>query len=165
MGYFPGEMTTHLFETELWLPVPREKVFPFFADARNLEAITPPWLNFQILTPGEIPMRVGAIIDYQLRLRGFPVRWRTEITGWNPPESFVDEQRRGPYRLWRHTHTFQDQNGGTLCLDRVEYAVPGGALINRLFVRQDVAKIFRYRAETLKKLFGQTGQLAVQRAK
>jgi len=71
-------VTTHTFETELWLPVPREKVFPFFADARNLEVITPPWLNFTVLTPGEIPMRAGAIIDYKLRIHGLPVRWRME---------------------------------------------------------------------------------------
>lgn len=146
-------MKTHLFETELWLPVPREKVFPFFANARNLEAITPPWLNFQILTPGEIPMHVGALIDYKLRVHGLPVRWRTEITGWNPPESFCDEQRRGPYRLWRHTHIFTEKDGGTLCRDRVEYAVLGGLLINKLFVRRDVETIFAYRAEALKKHF------------
>ncbi len=149
-------MKTFVFETELWLPLTCAKVFPFFADARNLEVITPPWLNFKIVTPGEIPMRVGATIDYQLRLRGFPVNWRTEITGWNPPFSFKDEQRRGPYLLWRHTHTFADFNGGTLCGDRVAYAVPGGALVNRLFVRRDVEKIFAFRGEALKKHFAAT---------
>jgi ligand-binding SRPBCC domain-containing protein len=147
-------MTKHVFETEQWLPVSREKVFPFFADARNLETITPPWLNFHVLTPGEIPLRTGALIDYQLRIHGLPVRWRTEITGWKPPVSFVDEQRRGPYRLWRHTHTFEEKDGGTLCRDHVEYAVPGGALVNWLFVRQDVKRIFAYRATVLKKHFG-----------
>ena len=146
-------MTTHLFETELWLPVPRENIFPFFADARNLEVITPPWLNFKILTPGEIPMRVGVLIDYQIRIHGFPVCWRTRIADWNPPVSFVDEQLRGPYRLWHHTHTFVEKDGGTLCKDRVEYAVPGGALVNKFFVRRDVEKIFAYRAEALKKHF------------
>lgn len=146
-------MTTHSFETEIWLPAEREKVFPFFADARNLEVITPPWLHFHILTPGEIPMRAGALIDYRLRIHGLPVRWRTEITAWNPPHGFVDEQRRGPYRLWRHTHTFTPQAGGTLCHDRVDYAVPGGALVNRLLVRRDVERIFAYRAEALKKHF------------
>lgn len=146
-------MTTHLFETELWLPVPRENVFPFFADARNLEIITPPWLNFKILTTGEIPMRVGALIDYQIRIHGIPVHWRTEIAGWDPPHSFVDQQLRGPYRLWRHTHTFEERDGGTLCGDRVEYAVPGGALVNKLFVRRDVEKIFAYRAMKLKASF------------
>ena len=146
-------MTLHIFETELRLPLPPEKVFPFFADAHNLETITPPWLNFRILTPGAIPMRAGTLIDYQIRIHGFPVCWRTEITAWDPPFSFRDEQRRGPYRVWRHTHTFEAVDGGTLCRDHVTYAVPGGALINRLFVRRDVEKIFAYRAEALKKHF------------
>lgn len=149
-------MTTHVFETELWLPVPREKVFPFFADAHNLQVITPPWLHFHVLTPGEIPMHIGAIIDYQLRIRGLPIRWRTEITGWNPPHSFIDEQRRGPYRLWRHTHTFTEKDNGTLCHDRVEYAVLGGALINKLFVRRDVETIFAYRSRALQNHFSRT---------
>lgn len=147
-------MTTHVFETNLWLPQPRGKIFPFFADAHNLEALTPPWLNFRILTTGEISMRVGATIDYQIRIHGLPVFWRTEITAWTPPTGFIDEQRRGPYRLWRHTHTFEEKDGGTLCRDHVLYAVPGGALINRLFVRRDIEKIFTYRTEVLKKQFG-----------
>jgi len=134
--------------------VPREKVFPFFADARNLETLTPPWLNFNVLTPGHIEMRDGALIDYQLRVHGLPVCWRTEITGWNPPYSFCDEQRRGPYRRWRHTHTFMEKDGGTLCRDEVVYAVPGGALVNRLFVQRDVKRIFAYRAQALQKHFG-----------
>jgi ligand-binding SRPBCC domain-containing protein len=146
-------VTTHIFVTELWLPAPREHVFPFFADARNLEIITPPWLNFNVLTPGHIEMRVGAVIDYRLRVHGLPVRWRTEITGWDPPHSFNDEQRRGPYRRWSHTHTFLDKDGGTLCRDEVVYAVPGGALANWIFVRHDVKKIFAYRAMVLKKQF------------
>lgn len=99
-------------------------------------------------------MRVGAIIDYQLRIHGLPVRWRTEITGWNPPTSFCDEQRRGPYRRWSHTHTFEEKDGGTLCKDKVIYAVPGGALVNQLFVCRDVGKIFSYRAAAMQKRFG-----------
>lgn len=147
-------MKIHEFTTEQWLPRTRAEVFPFFADARNLEAITPPWLNFVILTPGEIPMRPGALIDYRLRIRGIPVRWRTEITAWEPPYRFVDEQRRGPYRLWRHTHEFEERDGGTLCRDRVEYAVPGGALVDWLLVRRDVKRIFDYRAQVLREYFG-----------
>lgn len=153
LSYLARLMTTHVFKTELWLPVPREKVFPFFADARNLEQLTPPWLNFNVLTPGEIPMRAGAIIDYRLRIHGLPVRWQTEITGWNPPFSFCDEQRRGPYHRWSHTHTFVEKSGGTVCRDEVIYAVPGGALVNWLFVRRDVEKIFHYRASALQKYF------------
>ena len=159
-GYFAlswQPVTLHVFESELWLPVPLEKVFPFFADARNLELLTPPWLNFQVLTPGEIKMKTGAKIDYQLRVHGLRVRWQSEITIWNPPHQFADEQRRGPYLRWSHTHTFAGKDGGTFCRDHVCYAVPGGALINRLFVRRDVEKIFNYRRTALKKYFGVNG--------
>lgn len=140
------------------LPLPPEELFPFFADAFNLQRITPPFLKFRVLTPGPIDMKVGALIEYQIRLHGIPIRWRTEITGWDPPTSFRDEQRKGPYKLWRHTHTFTPtDDGGTLCEDRVDYAVPGGPLsplVERLFVRGDVLKIFRYRAEQLDAIFG-----------
>lgn len=146
-------MTTHTFRTELWLPEAREPVCAFFADARNLEAITPPWLNFVIRTPGPIEMRAGALIDYTLRLRGVPLRWRTQITLWDPPWRFVDKQLRGPYRLWEHEHTFEEVNGGTLCRDVVNYSVPGGALVNWLLVRRDVEKIFAYRQECLRRRF------------
>lgn len=142
-------MTLHTFRQEQILPADRAAVFSFFADARNLEAITPPWLRFEILTPGEIRMQVGTVIDYRLRLHGVPFCWRTEITAWEPAERFVDEQRRGPYRRWRHTHTFLDCAGGTLCRDEVEYAVPGGALVERFFVRRDVERIFAYRTSAL----------------
>jgi len=142
------------FETELWLPGKRDEVFPFFAEARNLEAITPPWLHFEILTEGEIPMRVGTLIDYRLRIRGVTVRWQTEITGWEPPVRFVDEQRRGPYRKWVHVHTFEEREGGTLCRDEVQYAVPGGWLMDRLLVRRDVARIFTFRGLALRQKFG-----------
>jgi ligand-binding SRPBCC domain-containing protein len=147
-------MKPYLFQCELWLPQPREVVFDFFADARNLQAITPPWLHFVILTPTPIEMRPGALIDYKLRVRGFPLRWRTEITEWNPPHHFVDQQLRGPYKLWHHTHRFFDQDGGTRCVDEVRYHPPGGALVNYLFVRRDVQKIFAYRQQQLQQHFG-----------
>jgi ligand-binding SRPBCC domain-containing protein len=139
--------------SEVLLPRRREEVFPFFADARNLERITPPWLRFRILTPGPIEMREGALIDYRLRIRGVPVRWRTRIAAWEPPYRFVDEQVRGPYRRWVHEHTFEATDGGTLCRDRVRYAVPGGALVARALVRPDVERIFAYRRDVLTALF------------
>lgn len=142
-----------VFQTELWLPRPRAEVFEFFSNAGNLETLTPPWLRFSILTPQPIPMRKGALIDYKLRIHGIPVRWQTEITAWDPPARFVDEQRRGPYRVWIHEHTFEERDGGTLARDRVEYAAPGGWLVERLFVRGDVERIFRFRQETMAKLF------------
>ncbi len=134
-------------ETEMWVDRPLEDVFSLFADAYQLEAITPPWLHFHVITPRPIDIRQGTLIDYRLRLHGIPIRWRSEISVWEPPFRFVDEQRRGPYRRWHHEHTFERQAGGTLCRDRVEYAVPGGALINRFFVAPDVTRIFEYRRE------------------
>lgn len=141
------------FKTELWLPLPPERVFLFFADAFNLEAITPPWLNFEVLTPAPIAMREGTLIDYKLRIRGLPVRWRTCISAWEPPHRFLDEQLRGPHRLWIHEHTFEPCAGGTLCRDVVKYAVPFDFLIHEFLVRRDVEKIFAFRAEVLKKKF------------
>jgi ligand-binding SRPBCC domain-containing protein len=91
--------------TELWLPRPRDEVFLFFAEARNLEAITPPWLKFEVLTPPPIRMRAGALIDYRIRVHGIPLRWRTEIAEWQPPHRFVDVQLRCPYTLWCHTRS------------------------------------------------------------
>ena len=134
---------------EVWLPRPIGEVFEFFADAHNLETITPPMLRFEALTPAPIRMGAGTLIDYKLRLRGIPMRWRSEITAWEPPHRFVDEQRRGPYSMWVHEHTFEEKDGGTLARDIVEYAVPGGALVNRLFVARDVRRIFEYRTERL----------------
>lgn len=136
-----------------WLARPVSEVFPFFADAGNLNVLTPPWLRFEILTPRPISMKVGALIDYRLRLRGLPVRWQSEITAWQPPFRFVDEQRRGPYRLWHHEHTFREQDGGTLVEDHVRYAVLGGALVERLFVRRDITTIFTYRQQKLLAVF------------
>lgn len=146
-------MKTFLYNTELWLPRLRNEVFAFFADARNLETITPPWLQFNVLTPSPIVMRPGALIDYQLRVHGFPLRWRTEITEWQPPYRFVDQQIRGPYRLWHHTHSFMERDGGTLCRDEVIYRPRGGWLIDWLFVRRDVAQIFAYRTKQLQRIF------------
>ena len=144
-------MKTHTQTAELWLPQPRDLVFTFFADARNLESITPPLLHFEIVTPSPIVMRVGTRIDYRLRLHGIPLRWQSEITTWDPPFRFVDEQRRGPYRQWIHTHEFVEQSGGTLCRDHVVYAVPGGRIVNWLLVRRDVEQIFAYRQSVLRR--------------
>jgi ligand-binding SRPBCC domain-containing protein len=119
-------MRVSTFRTEVWLPQPLESVFPFFADARNLERITPPWLHFHILSAIPDPIQVGTRIRYQLRLHGVPFSWESEITRWQPPFEFVDVQRRGPYRLWHHRHRFEPCDGGTLVRDEVHYAVPGG---------------------------------------
>jgi ligand-binding SRPBCC domain-containing protein len=134
-----------------WLPLPRDEVFPFFADPLNLEVITPPWLAFRILTPPPLTMEAGRRIDYRLRLHGVPVRWQSEITRWSPPHGFVDEQRVGPYRSWVHVHEFEERAGGTVVLDRVDYEVPGGRLVDRIAVEPDLRRIFDFRRDALRK--------------
>ncbi len=146
-------MKTFRFTTHQTIEQPIAQVFAFFSDAHNLAEITPPWLRFEVLTPAPIAMQVGTRIDYRLRLRGIPISWQSEITAWVPPRYFMDEQRRGPYRLWRHTHTFEETAAGTVVGDEVEYAVWGSSVVNTLFVRRDIEKIFAYRAEKLDALF------------
>jgi len=146
-------MKTHQLQTQLWLPQPRDLIFKFFADPRNLERLTPDWLHFEILTHPSSEIRQGTLLDYRLRLRGIPLRWQSEITVWEPPRRFVDRQTRGPYSLWVHEHTFKEQDGGTLIGDRVEYAVPGGRLAQKLLVAPDLERIFKYRHQVLQELF------------
>jgi len=146
-------MREFTFQAEQWLPRPREEVFGFFGDARNLESITPPWLRFEVLTPPPIGMRPGTLIDYRIRVHGIPIHWRTKIEEWSPPHRFVDVQLRGPYTLWHHTHTFEERDRGTLCRDFVRYRPPGGSLMNWLFVRRDVNRIFAFRCEKLVQMF------------
>ncbi|MFQ3593236.1 MAG: SRPBCC family protein [Gemmataceae bacterium] len=125
-------MRIHTLQTELWMPRPLEEVFAFFSDAANLEELTPPWLNF-------------------------PIRWRTEITVWEPPFRFVDRQIKGPYRQWIHEHTFEAKDGGTLMRDRVDYAVPGWILeplVHAWVVGPDVQRIFAYREQQMRRRFG-----------
>jgi ligand-binding SRPBCC domain-containing protein len=146
-------MREYIFHAELFLAHPLKEVFPFFAQASNLETLTPPWINFQVLTPEPIVMRAGLLIDYRIKVHGLPIRWKTEIAEWSPPHRFIDTQLRGPYRLWHHTHTFEERDGGTLCTDHVLYHPWGGGLINALFVRRDVERIFAYRQKKLLELF------------
>jgi ligand-binding SRPBCC domain-containing protein len=152
--YRPLKRSTFELSTTAWLPQPVDEVFQFFGDAYNLNVLTPPWLHFEILTPRPIEMQAGTLIDYRIRLRGIPMKWRTRISLWEPNRRFVDEQLRGPYLEWIHTHSFEPADGGTLMKDAVRYRVPGGALINRFFVERDVAAIFRYRLDALRSHFG-----------
>ena len=141
----------------LFLPQPIDVVFDFFSNAENLQAITPPWLNFRIVTPTPIDIRQGTIINYKLKVRGLPVRWQTLISDWAPPYRFTDQALRSPYALWIHEHTFEAHDGGTLCRDQVTYDIPGGPLrplIHQWFVEKDVNRIFEYRAEQLRQRFG-----------
>jgi ligand-binding SRPBCC domain-containing protein len=154
-------MPEHRLISDFVIPLPLERVFAFFADAANLERITPPWLNFSILTSVPITLERGALIDYRIRLRGIPIRWRTRIAEWNPPHSFVDEQLKGPYALWHHTHEFfpvpDELGGGTRMIDTVRYRIPFGPLgeiARRLFVTRDLERIFAYRRDNLASLLG-----------
>lgn len=149
-------MKTRIFQSRIEFEEPRAEVFDFFSKPENLNLITPPWLHFGILTPLPIEMHNGARIDYRLKLYGLPVRWETEIRGWDPPFRFTDIQLRGPYRKWIHTHIFEDSEFGTLMTDHVEYAVPGWILepvVHRLFVKRRIEKIFEYRREKLSEVF------------
>lgn len=147
-------MADYELKTKAWVPINRTSLFESFSDAFNLEVLTPPFLGFSIITSSPIEMKIGQIIDYRLKLHGLPIRWRTEITAWEPPLRFEDSQLRGPYSSWVHTHTFEEVDGGTLMTDIVRYSVPGGALVHGLFVKRDLLRIFAYRQKQLPKLLG-----------
>ena len=145
----------HLLETQMTLPLPVEEVFPFFADAANLQRITPPELDFRILSPLPIEMRVGARIEYRMSLFHVPFRWRTEITRWDENQCFVDEQKSGPYRLWVHTHHFRSVSGGTEIFDQVRYELPltpVGDIVHP-WVRRQLDHIFRHRERETRAAF------------
>jgi ligand-binding SRPBCC domain-containing protein len=145
----------YVLEREQRVERPVEEVFGFYGEALNLEAITPPWLGFEVTTPNVV-MRPGARIEYRLKLHGVPVRWRTRIDAWEPPHRFVDVQTQGPYALWHHTHEFEsDGPGATVLRDRVRYVLPFGALgqlARKLLVRRDLDRIFDHRRDAVDRL-------------
>lgn len=146
------DVTGHVLESEQLVRAPRARVAEFFERPENLEALTPPFLRFRVLTPPPHVMRAGLELDYQIALRGLPLRWRSRITAYEPGRSFVDEALRSPYAYWRHLHTFEDRGTDTLVRDRVEYALPLGPLgrlVHALVVRRDLERIFAFRAERM----------------
>jgi ligand-binding SRPBCC domain-containing protein len=147
-------MAAYILRTKTTVPLDIKRVFAFFADARNLNRITPPWLHFTLNTESSPMMRPGLLLDYRIRLYLLPIYWQTEITVWDPPKRFVDEQRHGPYRWWVHTHTFTEVEGGTEVEDEVLYNPRGGALVHALFVKRDLRRIFRYRHRALRDALG-----------
>jgi ligand-binding SRPBCC domain-containing protein len=144
----------HILEVSDELPLPIERVFAFFSDALNLEKITPRELCFEITTPQQFTIQQGSLIDYRLRMFGVPFAWQSRITEWNPPHSFVDEQVRGPYRLWEHGHTFEATPTGTRIHDRVRYRLPLSPLGDLAFpvVRWQLQRIFAYRQKMTREL-------------
>jgi ligand-binding SRPBCC domain-containing protein len=152
---------SYILRREQWISSPIDEVFAFFADARNLEKITPPWLGFRILSMSTNTIGAGTEIRYRLRVHGLPFHWRTEICEWNPPYGFVDEQAEGPYKQWRHTHCFEQHGNKTKMIDEVQYSLPFGILgriVHALKVRADVNRIFDYRRLRIDELFGQPGK-------
>jgi ligand-binding SRPBCC domain-containing protein len=148
-------VSVHVLARERWVPAPIERTFEFFSDAFKLELVTPPSMEFRMLTPGPIEVREGTLLDYRLRIHGIPVRWRTLIETWEPPSRFVDRQLKGPYKLWLHSHTFVPRDGGTVVGDVVRYSLPlgpVGELVHRTVVRRDLERIFAYRHEALARL-------------
>lgn len=142
---------------EQLIPRSRTETFLFFEDACNLQMITPASVGFKILTPTPIEMRAGALIDYRIRLGGIPIRWRTKIAEYDPPNRFVDIQLKGPYKRWHHTHEFQEVAGGTLMIDRVNYQMrlgPIGTIAQRLYVAKELEKIFDFRRDVIESHFG-----------
>lgn len=153
----------HVLNTDVTLPLPIEEVFAFFARAENLEAITPPELRFRIVSPTPIDVREGALIDYRLSLFGISFGWRTRICSWDPPNRFVDEQLRGPYREWHHTHYFETVPGGTRMRDVVRYQLPFSPLGDLAFpiVRRQLKRIFDHREQAMRRLLlGEAGGAA-----
>lgn len=151
-------MKPHRIHASIYLPLSPEKVFPFFYDVLNLQRITPRELDFRILTPLPIEMKKGAVVDYRLRLFGVPFNWRSEITHWEPPHKFVDEQVAGPYRQWAHTHNFYAEGGGTVIEDDVSYRLPcppWGEVAYPL-VRAQVRRIFSYRQRVIRQLLSES---------
>lgn len=149
-------MSEHILEREQIIKRPIEEVFSFFADAVNLEKITPPELKFHITTPQPIDIKKGTLIEYQLKLRGFPIKWKTEITQWNPPFDFVDSALKSPYKQWIHLHTFEENaNGETIMRDKVRYRLPFEPLgdLAHWYVKKELKYIFDYRNKVVEEFF------------
>ena len=146
----------HRLERTTFIPRPRHEVFQFFADAHNLERITPPFLNFRILTPDPIIIQAGARIDYKIGLYGIPMKWKTLLEEFVQDSYFIDTQLSGPYKLWRHRHDFRSVEGGTEMRDTVDYTLPIGPLgrlVRVLFVRAQLVAIFKHRTKIIAETF------------
>ena len=149
-------MKLYKIESKQIINKPLEDVFSFFSRPENLSLITPARLNFNILTPAPIQMRQGTVIDYTIKIFKLPIHWRTLITTYEPPFKFVDEQMKGPYTLWHHTHIFRETDEGVEIIDKVHYSIPAGVLgrlLHLLWIKNDLKNIFEHRRVVIEKLF------------
>ena len=141
----------HTFRAQTKIQGNIEDVFKFFSDAQNLELITPPELSFKITSPIPIKMETGALIEYKIRLFGFSFRWKSIISKWEQNRQFIDEQLKGPYSKWVHTHTFQKNEGIIIINDIVNYRLPFapfGEIVLPL-VKLQLKRIFDYRSKRI----------------
>jgi len=154
-------MKTYKIKSELAIQKSIDEVFSFFQEPKNLSKITPSNLDFNIITPSPIVMKVGTLIDYTIKVIGIKIHWRTLISSFNPPHDFVDEQLRGPYKYWHHKHEFVSCGEETIIRDNVTYALPFGVfgrLAHKVFVFRQLCKIFDYRARIIKSIFENNDQ-------
>ncbi len=157
-------MKPHFLSFETKLHRPLKEVFDFFSNAENLNKVTPTEVSFSMLTPMPLKMQGGALIDYRIKLSGIPFFWRTQISVWEPMHRFVDEQVKGPYVFWRHEHIFEDKGEYVLMTDRLHYLSPGWflePLIDRFFIRPQIEKIWGYRDQQFKILFGEKSSMTL----
>ncbi len=163
-------MAIYRLRRQQWIPATRAQVWEFFSNAANLAAITPKKMGFRV-TSGDLPQGIypGQIITYKVApLLGIPLFWMTEITAVEEGKLFVDEQRRGPYRLWHHQHHFEEKDGGVLMTDIVHYEVPLGVLgrvANAALVRRELETIFDFRARAVAERFGGSADSLVRELK
>jgi len=158
----------HLLRQTTILEAPLDQVFDFFSRAQNLALMTPSWMDFQIVSDASAGPRAGETIDYKIKVGPLSMRWRTRFLAWEPGARFIDNQERGPYRLWHHEHRFSAEGDRTRMEDIVHYTLPLGPLgrlMHRLFVAGQLRRIFSFRAATIALRFaaGSGAEPAVQR--
>jgi len=155
-------MKTFYYNASQLLPINMDEAWKFFSSAKNLAVITPPELDFKILsTLDGKEIYEGMLIDYTVKpLFGIPVRWQTEIYKVNKPAAFTDRQLRGPYKVWEHTHRFFEKENGVLMEDEVKYQLPFGIIgeaVNSILVQKKIKEIFDFRREILMKILKKNG--------
>ena len=151
-------MDVQYFRSSLSLPIEPEVAWAFFANSANLAHITPEWINLTDISPVKYRHAVpGQLITFELRPWGlFPLRWLAEITHVDAPNSFIDQQKVGPFRFWQHRHCFQPIPDGVEIIDEIQYVLPGGPLsgLGKSFAESQLREMFDYRAKQLEDYFG-----------